>query len=620
MMGFMRAGRRCRISLDTMVAVAAVTAMLGAMGCGSTASTDAVQPGISFNGRVMGGQQPISGASIVLYQAGSGGPGVGAANLLNKTVTTDMTGGFNFTGDYMCPSSTTQVYLIATGGNPGLPLGGTNPASVMMAALGDCGNLSASTFVSMNEVTTVAAVWALAQFMSPGGIVGSSATNATGLRNAFEVANNLADFSNGAPGGANLPAGATLETAKLITMANILAACVNSDGGSSCSPLFQAATPSSGSAPTNTLDAALNIALRPGSNVGAVFAAAPATGPFQTGLGQAPNDWTMSLTFLGGGLDVPTALAIDSTGSVWVANYFGGVATKFFPTGQPASTVGFADASLVESYGITVDGLDNAWVANEQSPNFINSGAGSITKFNSSGQVLSQSGGFTQGGIYYPYAIAADSAGRVWVADYGRSGASLLASDGSSLFGPSGISPSNMIFPVGVAVDSANNGWFAAQGTTVQLTPSGGDGAFSCCTYPAGIAIDGSGNTWLPQFNSSSLVELGPSGTTLQQISGIGGIEHPEGVATDGAGNVWVTNYRGSSISEFTGSSSSATSTALSPNSGFGTDVSLDEPFSLAIDASGNVWVTSSLGNTVTEFVGAASPIRTPLLGPPVQP
>jgi streptogramin lyase len=620
MKGPMHRYRSFRLVFNTLLGVAVSMVMLAVVGCGADAPTSAIQPGSSFSGRVRGGQQPISGASIVLYQAGSGGPGIGAASLLTTAVTTDANGQFSFTGDYTCPSSTTQVYLIATGGNPGLPLGGVNPASVMMAALGDCGNLSNSTFINMNEVTTVGAVWALSQFMAAGGGVGASATNATGLRNAFMAAANLVDVSKGAAGGAALPAGATLESAKLYTLADVVAACVNSDGGSACTPLFQAAIPIAGSStPGNTLDAALDIVRHPGMNVGAVFAAATATGPFQPALSQAPNDWTMALTFHGGGLDSPTSVAVDSTGSVWAANYFGGAATKLSPSGQPASALGFADGSLFESYGITVDGLDNAWITNEESSSAVNSGGGSITKFNSSGQVLSGSG-FTAGGIYFPYALAADSAGRIWVADYGRSGASLLASDGSSLLGSSGISPTNMAFPVVVAVDGGNNGWFGAQGTTVQITPSGNVSSFSCCEFTSGIAIDPLGDTWLTQFNSSILVELGPTGTVLQQITATGGTDQPEHVAVDGAGNIWITNFPGSSISGFTGTATAATSTALSPNSGFGRDISLREPFGLAIDASGNVWVSCFSDDTLTQFVGLASPIHTPLLGPPVQP
>ena len=44
------------------------------------------------------------------------------------------------------------------------------------------------------------------------------------------------------------------------------------------------------------------------------------------------------------------------------------------------------------------------------------------------------------------------------------------------------------------------------------------------------------------------------------------------------------------------------------------------EPFGIAVDASGNVWVANFAANAVTQFVGLASPVKTPLLGPPSAP
>jgi hypothetical protein len=46
----------------------------------------------------------------------------------------------------------------------------------------------------------------------------------------------------------------------------------------------------------------------------------------------------------------------------------------------------------------------------------------------------------------------------------------------------------------------------------------------------------------------------------------------------------------------------------------------MNEPLGIAIDASGNLWVSNLDGNTVTEFLGLANPVKTPLLGPPSQP
>ena len=183
---------RSQLGLSFVAGAIALVA-LALSGCGISAlAPSSTVPGALLQGRVRGGQQPVSGASIALYAAGSAGDGLGATNLLAPNiVTTDANGDFGITGDYLCPTSTTQVYLVASGGNPGLAPGTDNSALVLMAALGNCGNLTSSTNIMLDEVTTVASAWALAQFLGSGAIVGSTSTNSIGLSNAFAVANNL---------------------------------------------------------------------------------------------------------------------------------------------------------------------------------------------------------------------------------------------------------------------------------------------------------------------------------------------------------------------------------------------------------------------------------------------
>ncbi len=569
-------------------------------------------------GHVRGGQQPVGGAAIHLYAAGSAGIGAGAVDLLAPNVVmTDGSGDFSITGDYVCPTASTQVYLVARGGNPGLGSGANNPALVMMAALGDCGNLSSATSVVVNEATTVAAAWALEQFMSAGAMVGSTATDTVGLRNAFAVAGNLVDAGRGVAPGATLPSGAITETAKLYTLANVLAACVNSDGGSACAPLFAAATTTQG-APSNTMDAALNIVRNPASNVLAVFNAGAAQGPFQLALANAPNDWTMSITYGGcapacGGLNVPESLAIDSGGNVLVANYYGAVLSKFSATGVAGAIPGIG---LNESYGVAIDGSDNVWVTNEQSVTAANNHhQGSVSEFSSAGMELSGYG-YIGGGVFYPLAVAADSTGDMWVADYGSSAATLLANDGSAISGSNGYGASQLSFTTAVTVDANHNAWFAVQSAVALVTPAGVVSSFPCCSDPAGIAVDPAGNIWIADYSASSVVELTQTGGVTHRTTLMGGDAGPQGIAIDGAGNVWVANYKGNSLVELAGPSA----VAMSPAQGYGLDAPLNEPFGLAVDAAGNVWLSNSGANTVTQFVGLANPVKTPLLGPPVQP
>ena len=481
-----------------------------------------------------------------------------------------------------------------------------------MAALGDCAGLSSSTTVVMNEVTTAAAAWALNQFIGANAAVGASATNATGLRNAFLTVANLVDNSKGTSPGAALPANSSIEVSKLNSLADILWTC-NQGSSTACQSLFGAATVGT-AAPSNTLDAALNIVRNPEMNVAGVFALL-SQGPYQPALTAAPHEWLLSATYGKcssgcGGLNLPGSLAIDSKGNIWVANYFGGEASEFSPTGVPASPNGYSATGLQASFGITVDGQDSVWIANA-----LGNSTGSVTHLSSSGANLSGSG-YTGGGIYLPFALAATPGGNVWVADYANAAATLLAKDGTPLSGAQGYAASSLVFTTAVAVDANQNGWFAYQGGVAMVTPAGAVTNYSCCDVPAGIALDQAGNVWVADFSASAVFKLSPSGALLGQAVKTGGVETPDGIAVDGTGNIWLANYHGNTISEFTG----GTLQALSPADGAGLDAGLDGPFGAGVDASGNLWISNSFSNTLTEFVGAATPVKTPLLGLPAQP
>jgi streptogramin lyase len=619
--GLSQYGLRHRSS-KWLLPLAVTTASLIISGCGGGGSSPQSGSGSppptptpstpAFTGQMESGATPVVGASIVFYAAGTSGPGTGATNLLaSQTISTDASGKFSVPA-FTCPSATTQVYLVGRGGNGSGSLG-DNAAITMMAALGDCGSVTSSTTVLMNEVTTAASVWALGQFIGPAVNVGASSTNATGLRNAFLTVANLVDNSKGTAPGLKLLANTILETSKINTLADVLWTCDQSTSADACQALF-AATIQGNATPSDTLDAALNIVRNPSTGTTPIFGLLTGT-PFQPALSGAPHDWTLSATYGNcttgcGGLNQPGSLAIDSKGNIWVANYFGGAASQFSTTGVPASPNGYAATSLQASFGISVDAQDSVWITNA----FGNS-TGSIAHLSSNGTNLSGSG-YTGGGIYLPFAVAATPGGNVWVADYANAAATLLAQNGTPLSGGSGFAASSLVFTTAVAVDANQNGWFAYQGGVAMITPTGAVASYPCCDVPAGIALDQTGNVWVADFDASAVIKLSPSGALLGQAAATGGIETPDGIAVDGSGNIWTANYHGNTLSEFDGTSLEA----LSPSGGLGLDASLYGPFGLAVDASGNLWISNAYGNTLTEFIGVASPVKTPLLGPPAQP
>jgi hypothetical protein len=563
----------------------------------------------------MAAGKAVQAASVQLFAAGTTGNGSAGTTLLVSALTTDAAGNFTVPYGYACPASNSQVYLVAKGGSTSSS-GGENSSLALMSAMGYCTAITAGSSVVVNEATSVAAVTALAAFYSKGGNIGATSTNAAGLANAFTTAGNLVNVNSGIAPGATAPTTLTEPVAKLNTLANALSACA---GAAACTPLFSAATPASGVAPDNTLDAAFNILRHPANNVAAIYLLASASSVFSPALTTAPPDWMFFATLTGGGISEPTAIAVDASGSVWVADYTGAV-SAFTPAGAAVATNGFTGGGIGESWGLAVAQSGNIWVANYASVAGVNNTLGTVTELSSSGAVLSGTMGNFSGGIEWPMAFAADTNGDIWVVNNWQS-VTLLSSSGVSLSGASGWGVGQLDFPVAAAVDANHNAWVASSSGT-HITSISADGtkiaSYSCCDGPTGIATDQSGNVWAANYYGNSVSVVTTTGTILSTGITGGGMNHPQGIAVDGAGVVWVSNYRGNNISELAGTSSIGT--VLSPASGFGLDASLLESYSIALDASGNLWVSNFANSTITEFIGIATPVKTPLAGPPQTP
>jgi hypothetical protein len=507
----------------------AISALLSGCALNNTAPPNSAA-GIHLRGNIHGGQQPIVGAHVYLFAAGTTGYGAASTSLLTsgtvgsdslgQYVTTDANGSFSITGDYTCTSAT-QLYVLATQGNPGIP-NQNNPNLALMAALGQCpaaGNIaSAVPFVFVNEVTTVASVYALAGFMTDLTHVSSSGTPLAqaGITQAFAAVNNLVTISTGAAL-ATTPAGnGTVPQAEINTLANIIASCVNSVGASSvpCAALFANAQ-SGGVSPTDTVTAALYMAQNPGANISNLFAIPPPTSPFQPSLSSMPNDLTIALNFTGGGLSQPLGIAMDGTGNVWTASSYGNGTTLFEGVNEFNATTGAA---------------------------------------------LSPASGYSGGGLAMAQTIAIDPFENIWVSSYA------IDSSGS----------------LGTVTKLSNAGVPLSPSTGYEL-PHGTD--------PLAIASDGSGNVWLADPNTSSLFELnGSTGAFLSPSTGysVGGLSSPDAIAIDNSGNVWAANHNGNSVSLLNG----GTGAAISPTTGY-TGGGLSQPNAIAIDNSGNIWVSN---------------------------
>jgi len=427
-----------RPSLRELLLAGAACTVLGLSGCGMggspTSSAPVTVTGAALQGVFMGGQQAVAGVTVQLYQAGTTGYG-SAATPLGPSVKTTASGNFNLPS-YTC-SAGSQVYLVGTGGQPIAAVGNTpavtNNNLAMMVGLGTCGGMYLSGFINVNELTTVATVWALAPFMTGIANIGSSSTNSAGLANAFAAINELVTTANGTISGPTLPAGATLPVTEINTLGDILEQCINSAGGtagdsSNCGNLFSLAPNAAGTVyPTDTITAAMNIAQTPGRNVALLNKLRSSSPVFQPALNvnTPPSAWTIAITYIGGGLSTPTSIAADATGAVWVSNSGNSSVTKLDNTGAAVSgSNGFTAGGFSSPSAIAIDTSGNAWVAN--------AGNNTVTMLNSTGASGTV---FSGNGLSTPRSIAIDGSGDVWVANAGSNAVSAFTSSGSVLAG-----------------------------------------------------------------------------------------------------------------------------------------------------------------------------------------
>ncbi len=600
-----------------------ISSQAGAPGTGSssttstttTTSTPTTPATTILSGNVHGGQSPVAGAHVYLLAVGTSGYGGPSVSVLSSSVTgladstgayvlTDNVGGFSIPSNAVNCSSDQMTYLLVTGGNAGF---GVNTSSSLIAAYGPCPSGSVNESVWVDEVTTIGTSYALAAFATDAVHISSSGTSAAkqGVKNAFSVVPNLYSPALG-HALAITPAGnGSVPQQTINTLANLLAACVNSAGivAPACQSLFGASSPNQ--TVSDTASAAIGIAHRPAANVATLFALQAIGGAaFQPALSVAPTSYILPIVYTGGGLNDPLSVAVDASGDVWVGNGGSGRRNAFNTAGAPLSPNGFSDGLTGNELSLAIDTSGNIWA--------LDASINGISEISPSGSILAPASQFASGNLQFPLGLSFDKAGLFWVGD----------DNGVTQFRPNGQVAMKVAIPssqgdgVGdVEVDGLGNVWTTNfdDNEIVKLSSSGvpafgvtgvGGGGLKS---PEGIAFDSQNNVWVANANGSSLSKFGNNGYpfTSTGFTG-GGLWGNRFLAVDGAGNVWTPSSHAGIISEFDTSGNPALSTGFNAKPG-GTGF-----WGLAIDGSGNVWATSVDGALV-QLVGAAAPVITPI-------
>jgi sugar lactone lactonase YvrE len=164
--------------------------------------------------------------------------------------------------------------------------------------------------------------------------------------------------------------------------------------------------------------------------------------------------------------------------------------------------------------------------------------------------------------------------------------------------------PSNATYPFGVAVDAGGNVWVVDNfsGVATEVTPSGASytgpsavlGGFN---GPYGIAIDTHGNIYITEDGVGQPVndvikETYDGGAYTPSILPTSGLDSPQGIAVDTYGNVYIADtYNGRVVKETPLGNSYIQSTVSTSSSG--------EPTWVAVDAGGNLYITDALNSQV---------------------
>lgn len=507
----------------------------------------------------------------------------------------------------------------------------------MLSVLGPPTSALDSAFIT--EETTIGAVFSLSRFLDGSAITGP----APGLPNAAAGVSNLVETRTGKVSFvlANQPNGvATSTLATFNTLANALAGCTGGDHGD-CESLFKAAAPPRGASPRNTIAAAQALALNPTTRPTTIQRLGGA-GPFEPSLEDPPDSWALSLVFTDGGTNAPGRMAFDAQGRIWIGNNFqspgtmpGLGMTVLSPTGQPILGSPIVAGGLQGvGYGTAVDRLGRVWQANF--------GSSTISLFDSGGAPIDGSP-FGAATTSKPQGVSIDRSDNVWVANFGNGTVSVYRG-GDPSAPPQVISGGGLSKPFDIAHDPSGNAYVSngaeslAPGSVTKISPDGlttkkitGSGMRS----PQGITTDSGGNAWMADLASSRVVRVDPSGAT--KAFKAGSIHGPWGMAVDGDDNVWVAGFINQNVTQLCGRipancpPGTRTGEPISPEDQGFTNAGVEHITAVQVDASGNVWLANNWssgsplkkfvgGNGLVEIVGAAAPVKTPLLGSPQQP
>jgi sugar lactone lactonase YvrE len=346
---------------------------------------------------------------------------------------------------------------------------------------------------------------------------------------------------------------------------------------------------------------------------------------------------------------LPTSVAVDAAGNVYVADTDNSTIRKVTPAGMVSTLAGLAEhpgvldgtnssARFNQPWGVAVDMSGNVWVADTYNQTIREiSPAGMVVTIAGTTNVASFRNGpavpnSPAGALFnYPDGITVDNAGNVYIADTDNhlirriTNGLVSTLAGSGTYGNANGTASGASFgyPIAVACDAAGNVFVADYGNGLirRVTPGrvvttvgnsfsepagiGVDSATNLYVADTGnevirkLTVDSTGTNWAPSLFAGNVSYFGDA-------DGIGpGAQfyYPEGIAVDVSNNIYVGDSVNNTIRKIT--PVARVTTLAGPDGSYGSAdgttamARFDEPFGVAADSATNLYVADTFNNTI---------------------